>query len=224
MGPTASALASLRRAGVEATWQHAMWRSLTGEALADPLEAPRAQVRQFLLRAYRHQQFRQVASRRPSFAALTNGVDYAATVAVFKGDWQESTCGALRAVMAGSVVTESIACKWSKAGDACPHCRWGVETPWHRWWECPAWEYLRRQRMGEHASASLASLLPETIMLHGILPEDAELLEARRLAEAPGVWPDFPQPFGKAWTDGNAVHPRDPYLRRAACAVCLDGW
>ena len=84
VGPIAAALASLKRSGVEAAWQHSQWLSPNGEVLVQPLDAPRAQVRQFLLRAYRHLQFTQLASRRPSFAALAQGVDYAATTAIFK--------------------------------------------------------------------------------------------------------------------------------------------
>ena len=185
----AAAIAALRRAGAVAAWQHTAWTSLDGEVLANPLEAPRATSRAFLLRAYRLQQMRNLCSRRKSFDGLQGGVDFQVTRRAFGKRWDESTVGALRAAMTGSAVTEDVACKWSGAGDRCPHCQWGREDLWHRWWECPAWASTRVRHMGLWSLAQLRAVLLRVTLLHGILPMGAKLLAARREAERHRDWP-----------------------------------
>ena len=104
----------------------------------------------------------------------------------------------------------------------CPLCPATRETPVHRWWICPRWDALRGTQGQKLARAGADSdWKPRCLWECGLLP-----------APHPGDCP--PEPPSEAdcgkprqrrlpgkytiFTDASAVRPKDPYLRRAACA------
>lgn len=94
------------------------------------------------------------------------------------------------------------------------------ETLYHRLWRCPRWARHRLEAAVE------AAALPPGLAATGALWLDPRLAAACAQAEAA----ELPmagageRPAVRCWTDGSAVHPRDPLLRRAAWAVAGAAW
>ena len=219
-GPVAAAQAALRRAGIQPDVNWDRWTDSAGRVLQDPLAQSRIQVQRWLLEALRHAQLRSAIARRPEFAGLAAGIDHWASVRwLRKALAQESTLAALRAVMTGSLVTQTLAQRWVPGGAECPFCRCGNESPWHRFWECAAWATLREQALAGWAVADLAALLPECTMVTGHLPVDPVLAGMLQAAESFRGFRARVRVAEVVYTDGSAVNPQDPLLRRAAWAA-----
>ena len=77
-----------------------------------------------LLQAWRASQWRALAGRRPAFAHLAGGVDEWATKRLLHtGRLAADAAAALRVVMAGGVIAERVARRWSGRPARCPHCQ-----------------------------------------------------------------------------------------------------
>ena len=112
IGPLAAAWASLRRAQVTTSLDWDQWTDAAGRVLLRPLCRPRAQVMKWIGLAFKKAQIQKVARRRQDFAHLAPGLDHWASCRWLRGsEAQESTCASLRAVMTGSLVTQSLASK-----------------------------------------------------------------------------------------------------------------
>ena len=109
-----------------------------------------------------------------------------------------------------------MAAKWCPAGETCPHCGRTAEDNFHRFWVCPRWDSARFKVLGDVHFPWLRQMLPRIAFTHGLLPIDPELERTARAAEQAGMFPETEQLHGAVSTDGSAVFPRDPLLRRAA--------
>ena len=84
-----------------------------------------------------------MAARRADLAHVAGGVDRWATRRLLNdGKLAPDAAGALRAVLAGHVITESVAAKWGRPA-RCPHCGAACEDRQHRFWDCPKWSGIR---------------------------------------------------------------------------------
>lgn len=77
-----------------------------------------------------------MAARRADFRDLPEP-DAAATAIAVKAVARRDRVAALRAVLLGSAVTQTVAAKW--VGDSrCPRCQLEDEDWHHKFWRCPA--------------------------------------------------------------------------------------
>ncbi len=242
-GPVAAALASMRAlslgddveswVGVPAAPQG--WR---------PATQPFRASLDVLLAAWLRAECRRVAARRRDYAHLAGGIDRWATRRLFAaGTLGPQASGALRAVICGNVVTESLAAKWTGRSACCPHCQLADEDQEHRFWQCPAWDVGRGmalaamppEALGSVSPVELRRLLPDGVARTGTLPLPARLAGMADAAscEDPSLPPQAPPqsdaPRSTVWTDGACLHPTDPLLARAAwglrCeALALCNW
>ena len=165
----------------------------------------------FLVDSWRSRRWAQRARLRGHFARVARP-DPTGMAASLRAARPRDQQGALLAALSGSVVTQSVACKW-RGGDArCLHCRLAPETPYHRFWECTSWQSVRT-RLGCFAPP------PDPLASTGVLPLRMDLWT--RLGAAEDVRLDSPVPIGfdAVWLDGSAMDHDDPLLRRAAWAV-----
>ena len=129
--------------------------------------------------------------------------------------------GALRAVRVGNHCTQTKAAHWQGGCTKCRFCGAPREDPFHRFWICPRWDLVRRSMLAGLSVARMAAEAPRVLLEHGLLPVAGVLVRARQAAENPAerVGPD-PEEASRIYTDGSAVFPGDPWLRRAGWAAC----
>ena len=231
-GPIAAAarsMAALQLGANVACWQGvpsapAGWRP-AGQALQD--------TRAVLLAAWARREAREVAIRRADFAHVAGGMDRWATRRLLEsGELAPDAAGALRAVLSGNVVTETVAAKWGKP-ERCPHCGAAREDRQHRFWDCPCWSPARRAALaaGGFSAAALLARLPPGVANSGVLPLDPQLAAEAAMASVPLPAPPMPDPAAvlpdqpqrcRAWTDGACEHPTDPLLARAGWGFQLE--
>lgn len=233
-GPVAAALASLQRLGLGGDAE--CW---TGVPEAPqgwrPSERALPDTRRVLLAAWGRAEAARLAQRRAAFEHLEVGVDrWASRRLLESGALDAEAAGALRVVLAGGVVTETVAAKWGRPA-RCPHCGAAQEDLEHRLWRCPRWEpqRLAALRACDGAAPDVEALrrrLPPGVARTGLLPQEARLAAlaaAARCAEAPQPPPAAPPPEGlprrRAWTDGACLHPTDPLVARAGWGLLLEG-
>ena len=104
----------------------------------------------------------------------------------------------------------------------CPVCRDARETPIHRWWICPRWDVLRGHEGRKLAiEAEAADWQPRCLWECGLLPapspEDCPPAPPSEANCGKTRQRRFPGKYF-VYTDASAMRPKDPYLRRAACA------
>jgi ribonuclease HI len=225
-GPVAAALRSLAALGLGVDAE--CW---TGIAEAPggwrPAEHPVAESVRVLLQAWRRSQWRALARRRPAFAHLHDGADEWATGRLLRaGRLAPDAAGALRVVLAGGVITERVARRWSGRPPLCPHCGLEDEDAEHRHWRCPAWAAARAEALGSYGAATqLRRQLTAGLALTGIAPTSAELQALAQQAagddpQLPGIQQQVRDgPRQTVYSDGACVHPSDPLLARAAWGV-----
>eukprot|EP00959_Pyramimonas_sp_CCMP1952_P224484 4693944-Pyramimonas_sp.AAC.1 len=198
-----------------------------------PADQPLQATRAVLLEAWARREAAAVAGRRADFAHVARGVDRWATRRLLEtGALAPDAAGALRAVLSGNVVTESVAAKWGKPA-RCPHCGAACEDREHRFWVCPAWGADRAAALATAriSQAALRARLPPGVANTGVLATDVRLAalaeEATRalpLAPLPAAqMPVPPQSRRRAWTDGACERPQDPLMARAAWGLRLEG-
>ena len=214
-GVVCASWAARRRAKVTATMDMTRWTAFDGAVLDNPLAQPRQLLRTWLLRAFRGSQLASLRTHL-GYQFLSRGADYWATNRVFNAALPRSTLAALRAVMVGSMVTQSIACKWQGGPGTCPFCTMAVESPWHRLWECDAWYWVRRRHLGDWTVPRLLEILGPSVMLTGILPP-------RPFRDGPWRWPPQVGVPTAVYTDGSSLDPADPALRVAAWSAVWPG-
>eukprot|EP00972_Heterocapsa_arctica_P103199 15208019-Heterocapsa_arctica.AAC.1 len=130
--------------------------------------------------------------------------------------------GALRSVTAGDIICQDKVDKWKNDNGTCRFCKAAVETPRHRLWDCERWAQVRiKAVMGLGIEVvELRDDLPILAKLSGILPKDPELVEARLKAErAPERTGRKDFLSGDVYTDGSAIYPESPWLRRASWSI-----
>jgi hypothetical protein len=212
VGLMAAARAGLHRCGVTVTPGGDRWTLLDGESLEQPLRAPQGLALRFLHAGWRLAQWAGMVRRRDDFPEALPAC--AAVAAAAARVAEPDRAGALRVTLTGGAVTQQLASRWM--GDpSCPHCGAAVETKLHRYWECPRWASSRQGVVGFRVAAAAPAGLRET----GLLARDTELFAARKVAEATLLAPLGLLPAAVAYTDGGAVDPADPLVRRAAWAV-----
>ena len=226
-GPLSAAVRGLSLLGLGADLLQ--WSGVPGHPGGwDPTLRPERESLAVLLAAWRRAEWRAVASRRADMAHLAGGLDEWATRRLLgSGALAPDAAGALRAVLAGGVVTERVAARWSGAGAGCPHCQGGAEDAEHRHWRCLAWAAVREEAAGPGGSAALRARLSDGVAHTGLLPLPADLAALLKAAEEED--PGFPDrdaalPAGGRWlvyTDGACADPTDPLLARAAWGLHL---
>ena len=224
-GPVAAALRSLATLGLGADAE--CWSGVVSAPHGwRPAEHPAADSFRVLLAAWHSSQWRGLARRRPAFAHLAGGVDEWATKRLLRsGQLAPDAAAALRVVLAGGVVTERVASKWSGRPALCPHCRLADEDAEHRHWLCPAWEAARTEATGAPgAAAMLRSQVPGGVALTGVAPTRADLLALAEAAAADDPQLPVPQLLRPGdrqvvYSDGACLHPADPLLARAAWGI-----
>ena len=198
-----------------------------------PADRPLQDTRDVLLAAWARREARALAARRADFAYVGAGVDrWASRRLLESGELAPDAAGALRAVLTGNVITESVAAKWGKP-ERCPHCGAAREDRQHRFWECPRWSEPRNSALaaGGFTATALRARLPAGVANSGVLPQDVRLAALAAAASAPLPTPALPAPAlppgaqagrCRAWTDGACVHPADPLLARAGWGLRLE--
>ena len=121
--------------------------------------------------------------------------------------------------MTGSTVTQSVAARWVPGGKLCPHCRLADETVFHRLWHCPRWQRVRIAELQGSTLGLLQHHFCHDTLCTGLVPSDALCLAAAALERAAATWPAPIELPHRAWSDGSAIDPADPVLRRAGWAV-----
>ena len=112
----------------------------------------------------------------------------------------------------------------------CLRCGEEDETALHRWWKCPALAVARRQaQVDDLAREGLArDFQPRCLWQNGIVPSAAVAVEASgpmKGVEEPagGPLPGLGGAVVEAWTDGAAIEPGIPQLRRAGWGLWIPG-
>ena len=219
-GPFAAAAVGAARCGVVGDWRGLEGGS--GRVLLEPLGCPKAVLRDFLLGEHELAQCRKLDSTRSSYRGVAGGVDHwAVQWALRAAHLNYAQAGAMRAVMVGNHSTQTRAAHWQGGCTKCRFCMAARECPFHRFWLCPRWEGARRPKLCGLTVAAVVAESPRLLLEHGLLPVSPTLAEAREAATRPAERPG-PDPVGavRFFTDGSALLPRDPWLRRAAWAVC----
>lgn len=225
-GPVAAALRSLATLGLGANAE--CWSGVVEAPQGwRPAEHTVAESTEVLLRAWHRSQWRVLSRRRPAFAHLCGGADeWASSRLLRAGTLAPDAAAALRVVVAGGVITEKVAHRWSGRPPLCPHCKLEEEDAEHRHWRCPAWEGIRAAAAGVFgaAPAQLRRQVPDGLALTGIVPLRADLVALAQ--EAAMEDPQLPVvlPVGRhgrqtVYSDGACTHPTDPLLSRAAWGV-----
>ena len=190
-------------------------------------------TRAVLLEAWGRREAREVARRRADYQHLAGGVDRWATRRLLEtGQLAPDAAGALRTVISGNVITESVAAKWGRPR-ACPHCGATVEDLEHRLWACPRWQAMRHAAFATSGftPAAARACLPAETARTAVLPLDTRLQalahDAQRAHQLPQLpdpaAPELPQGRVRAWTDGSCLRPADPLLARAGWGLRLEG-
>ena len=91
-----------------------------------PWAGPSRPLQEFFFLALRSHQFRRLSNRRPLFQAVSEGIDM--TAYLLSSHRSEVKKAALRVLMTGGAVTQSIAAKWVPGCKTCPHCKLADET------------------------------------------------------------------------------------------------
>ena len=144
-------------------------------------------TRAVLLEAWARREAREVAARRADFQNLAAVFDRWATRRFLEtGQLAPDAAGALRTVISGNVVTESVAAKWGRPC-ACPHCGAAVEDLEHRLWWCPRWQAERDAafQAGGVSQAAARACLPPATARTAELPLDARLAALACTAQQP---------------------------------------
>jgi hypothetical protein len=186
-GPVRALQDALKRAGLALLVEDPGY--LSNARARCSLTAPAAQLRDFVLQALQDRQRRTLSCRRPVFAPIAEGVDRFLTLRFERSKAPESRKAALRVVMTGGTITQSVASKWVRGGSRCPFCLLANEDPLHRFWQCPAWDAVRGQALQGWTRRGLERILGTFAVLTGIVPSNPALVEAQRTAEAAGAWP-----------------------------------
>jgi hypothetical protein len=216
-GPIRACKDAVKRSG---TLFNAAALTLSAHGKVLPLvTTPASTIRSHLLHGLSALRLTRLASRRPGFAYLREGIDRVATSAYESTTAPESRKAALRVVQTGGTFTQSVASRWIAGGSLCPFCRLGKEDPCHRYWTCPRWYQTRMATLGPHTRTMLEAIVGRPSLTSGVFPTDHALVAAQCAAEGAGHWPlPVVLPL-EVWTDGSCTYPRDPLLRRAAWAV-----
>ena len=136
---------------------------------------------------------------------------------------RESTAAALRSVMCGAAVPETLARKWNGGKGMCPFCGLEEETLLHRFWRCPKWEVMRQRALGGCSEAWVRSILPAEVLLFGWLLAAENGPLTREGGDPAADFSDRRELPAQVWTDGSALCPADPALRAAAWAGGKEG-
>ena len=209
-GPLACAKVALRRAGVSADAGLTQLQSSIG---GYPLwRGPSRTLRDYLLSSLRAHQFMRLSRRRPLFKAIGQGVDRTATLGYLRDNHRpEVKKAALRVLMTGGTVTQSVASKWVPGGKLCPHCKLADETLFHRLWHCPRWQGTRLAELQGYTLARLQQHFCNDTVCTGLVPSDALCLAAAATERAVAAWPAPVVLPGRAWSDGSALDPHRPH-------------
>ncbi len=223
LGPAAAVVMSLQQLGFRGT--PLRWELPHGEVV-DPVVLGLKAAMQLLVRAWQRHQWAKLAVRRAEFAPLAEGVDLKGSLQLLRASRLErDAAAALRGVMMGDVITETRAKHWNEGTAVCPHCQQGVESLFHRFWQCPCWAAARALALGAAVGEAedFGRRLP-AVAVTGLVPVPPVLAALRRDAESPRPWPTRVTGTAECWTDGACASPHDPWLARAAwAAVFADG-
>ena len=220
-GPIALIVTQLRRLGWEPT-EPGLWRQGAEPWSVLDLEGLRSHLDQALALS----RWESLAARKREFEGAEDGVDEEAS---FRGPRKaldarrNTTFGKYACVLSGGTWTRD---RHSRAGfdidPCCPLCQDTRETPLHRWWVCPRWDVLRGQECKKLAVLGEASdWQPRCLWECGPMPAPSP----EDCPPAPPAEADCGKPRQRKlpgryliYIDASAMRPRDPYLRRAACA------
>jgi hypothetical protein len=170
LGPVGLILESLDH--LQWTWG-STWTVTTTATSFDLLTVPSAEWAHAVRHALRLRQWCAAAARRPNdMAGMEVGIDRDATSAGWKTANSFLVAGVMRGVLAGAVWTQD---RWHRAAPkkhssaVCPYCANGVpETLEHLWWECAAWDSIRREHPA--AVAARRPSWPCCLKNSGIMP------------------------------------------------------
>ena len=220
-GPIALIVTQLRRLGWEPT-EPGLWHQGAKPRSVRDLE----RLRDHLDQALALSRWESLATRRREFAGAEDGIDQEASFREPRKALdarKNTTFGKYACILSGGTWARD---RHSRTGfdvdPCCPVCQDTKETPLHRWWVCPKWDVLRSPEGRKLAILGAATdWQPKCLWERGLLP-----------APPPGDCPPNPPKEcncgkpkqrrlpGKCliYTDASAMRPKDPYLRRTACA------
>eukprot|EP00973_Karenia_brevis_P012822 1741401-Karenia_brevis.AAC.1 len=130
--------------------------------------------------------WKKAAARRQDMAGLQDGIDRVATLAAYNGrSLNDYDKGLLRSILSGAVRTGHQLHRSGLVDDSlCPFCGNGsIEDIEHLWWQCPAWDNIRRQYF-DPAFSSYASW-PICFRRCGIVPNSHEGFDEIKLDTSP---------------------------------------
>eukprot|EP00973_Karenia_brevis_P011022 1492173-Karenia_brevis.AAC.1 len=112
------------------------------------LEMPRGSWQHEIREGLRSMLWNRAAARRSEFDGVQAGVDRSSTLSLMQSR-RTDDChkGVLRSILVGAVRTGHNLYRCGLAeDDVCPFCDQGVpELLGHMWWECSAWQSIRRR-------------------------------------------------------------------------------
>ena len=177
-----------------------------------------ATLRNFLLEALCDQRWRTCRKRREDLKGIQE-VDTWATLRFTHQNWPQSRMSALKNVLCGGGFGNAVATKWSERAPDCPHCAGTPETLLHRFWHCPHWHAVRKDALGATPPMWILARAPSTTLTMGLVPIIHELQTAQLAAENEHTWTRPPQTTSTLCTDGAAIYPQDPVLRRSTWSL-----
>ena len=149
------------------------WTVTTSTTSFDLLTVPSAEWAHAVRHALRLRQWCAASERRPNdMTGVEMGIDREATSAGWQTANSFLVAGVIRSILAGAVWTQD---RWHRSAPkthssaTCPHCANGVpETLQHLWWECAAWDSIRRDH--PDAVAARRPSWPCCLTSCGIMP------------------------------------------------------
>ena len=232
-GPVSATVHALRRLGWQADGPLSWYDH---DARPVPMHDKHC-LQQAVSEAHKLRNWERVAGRREDFQGAEQGVDESATLALLRKlrkKKQHKKAGTLAVALAGGTWPNARRHDAGLRQDAvCPRCGHRHEDAMHVWWHCPALDEERRQAgVLELAQEARAAAGPRCLWQCGILPAGHTTVTPSRWRDAPDeAAPRAPDGAGNsdgAWgrsldvfTDGSAINPRHPAIRRAGWGVFI---
>ena len=187
LGPVGLILEALNQ--LQWTWGSS-WTVTTSDTVFDLLTVSPAEWAHAVRHALRLRQWGAASKRRPNdMPGVEVGIDRDATSAGWQNANSFLVAGVIRGIVAGTVWTQE---RWHRAAPKkhesalCPHCANGVpETLQHLWWECAAWDSIRREHPA--AVAARRPSWPCCLTSSGIMPLGLYTTQSEQIAVATAV-------------------------------------
>ena len=165
--------------------------------------------------------------RRSDVAGIGEGVHMTLTRRMhdrYKAKGLRGEGGAMRCILSGATwpAKRKAECGMIES-DQCPKCQEGIEDTEHRWWNCPAYEDIRREHDIKFLVRSWEAevgTIPGCFKHCGIVNKEmVKKTWSNAMRETDTAIQEEKMQCDKAWTDGSGSHSKDVIKRRAGWGV-----